>query len=87
MQEKLHSKSENDAYPSTNQHVNGLECPVCKAFIPVSVSRLLQESCVVCPACGLRLTINKSQSRKAMEALEKIDAAVRNLRDKESFKR
>lgn len=87
MQEKLHSKSENGAHPSAGQRVNGLDCPVCKAFIPVSVSRLLRESCVVCPACGLRLTINKAQSRKAMEALEKIDAAVRNLREKEIFKR
>lgn len=87
MQEKLHSNSENDAHLSAGQRVNGLNCPSCGTFIPVSIRQLIYESCVVCPACELRLTINRSQSRKAMEALKKIDDAVRNLREKETFKR
>lgn len=41
---------------------NGFDCPVCHNFIPVSVKDLFERSTIVCPSCGLNLTIDRKQS-------------------------
>lgn len=69
------------------QHVNGMNCPVCQMFIPISVSQLLYDGEIMCPYCGLTMTINKSQSNQALDALKKLEDATTKLRETESFKR
>lgn len=69
------------------QRVNGMNCPACQMFIPVSVSQLLYDGGIMCPCCGLTMTINKSQSNQALDALKKLEDATKKLRETESFKR
>ena len=55
---------------STKQ--NGFGCPVCNHFIPTSVLELDSQSDVICQTCVLNLSIEKENSRKAMEILKKV---------------
>lgn len=76
--------------PSTQpvrQQASGMKCPVCEMFIPISIPQLLCDGEIMCPHCGLTMTINKQQSRQALEALRKVDDATRKVRETESFKR
>lgn len=67
--------------------VSGMKCPVCKGFIPISVHQLLFDGGISCPHCGLSLTINRMQSKQALDALRKLEEATSNLRKAEHFKR
>lgn len=73
--------------PQPPQQVSGMNCPSCRGFIPVSVHQLLYEGGIVCPHCGLSMTIDKAQSKKALDALAKVEAATRRVRETETFKR
>lgn len=61
------------------QRVSGMPCPSCQNFIPITMHQLLESNGIFCPACGLRLEINKQSSAKALDALRKVDAAQRNV--------
>lgn len=67
--------------------VNGMECPVCVGFIPVDIEQLLYDGVIACPNCGLRLTVNRQQSQAAMNALKKVDDAVKRVDSTSKFKR
>lgn len=49
-----------------------MKCPSCGSDIHVSMYDILSTSSITCPACGLRMEINKSKSQKALDALEKL---------------
>ena len=55
----------------------GLTCPQCGGFIPLTTIQLLMGDGIVCPHCGLRLTINHKPSERALEALEKVKRATK----------
>lgn len=65
----------------------GLNCPQCDTFIETSIFQLITASALVCPKCKLRLNIDRIKSRKAFEALRKVDAAQKNLEAKSKFHR
>jgi len=81
----------NPTPPATQQvaasRISGMNCPVCQNFIPISVHQLLHEGGIMCPHCGLSMTINKSQSKRALDALEKVEEATKRVKDTENFKR
>lgn len=72
---------------SGHQRMSGMKCPVCDGFIPISIQQLLFDGGISCPHCGLLMTINRHQSRAAMEALAKVNAAMRKVRETEKFRR
>lgn len=72
--------------PATQQP-SGMPCPVCRGFIPVSIYQLLHDGTVICPHCGLSLTVNRPHSQPAMEALKKVEGAINRVRETEKFKR
>lgn len=72
---------------AAGQRVSGMDCPACRMFIPISISQLLYDGGIMCPHCGLMMTINKSQSRQALEALKKVEDAAKRVRETESFRR
>ena len=37
----------------------GMECPRCKEFIATTIQQIISSGSIVCPHCGLRLTIDK----------------------------
>lgn len=55
-----------------SKQTSGMPCPSCHAFIPISMYQIISGSSIFCPACGLRLDIDKSKSEKALEALKRI---------------
>jgi transcription initiation factor IIE alpha subunit len=55
----------------------GLICPNCNFKITVSIEQLLYQEKVVCPNCNLVLTIDKNKSKKALNALEKLNSELK----------
>lgn len=74
------------SYPTTTTPTNGMSCPVCTLFIPIHFQQLLHDNGVQCPHCGLSMTINRAQSKLALDALAKVEAAIQNVRKTETFK-
>ena len=64
---------------SGEEHKPGMECPECKFFMEFSIVSLLRENKHVCPGCGLCLTMDRSASRGAMQALNQLQTAVENI--------
>jgi transcription elongation factor Elf1 len=54
----------------------GLDCPKCRFRMPVSIQMLLSGQPVVCPSCGLRLTIERERSKACLDELRKVHDAV-----------
>jgi transcription elongation factor Elf1 len=73
--------------PSNAQRPSGFECPVCKGFIPVSITDLIQNKTLVCPICALQLEINQAASQKAVDALEKVQQAQENVNKASVFRK
>lgn len=71
---------------AATQQPSGMPCPVCQGFIPISIYQLLHDGAVTCPHCGLSLTVNRSHSQPAMDALKKVEGAISRVREAEKFK-
>jgi DNA-directed RNA polymerase subunit RPC12/RpoP len=67
------------------QQTPGLKCPQCGQFIPTTISELLNASALVCPHCGLKLSINREESKQAMDILKEVDSASKNLEKASKF--
>jgi DNA-directed RNA polymerase subunit RPC12/RpoP len=72
---------------NTQQRVPGLKCPKCGNFIETSIEELISASYLECPHCRLRLTINKQESKKALDILSNVDKAKKNLERASHFNR
>lgn len=72
---------------NNQQKAPGLNCPQCGAFIPTSIPELLYSSELHCMHCGLTLTINRNESKRAMEILKNVNDAQQNLNKASSFQR
>lgn len=85
----MHTSKSNPvvSQPTATQQPSGMSCPICKCFIPISIYQLLHDGAITCPHCGLSLTINRSVSQSAMNALKKVENAVSRVRETEKFKR
>lgn len=71
---------------NNNQKQPGLNCPQCGHFIPTTITELLSARALRCPHCRLELTINRQESKRAMEILQKVDDAQKNLDNASKFK-
>lgn len=69
------------------QKTPGLNCPKCGHFIPTTISELLTAQGLLCPHCHLQLTINRNESKKAMEILKNVDEAQKKMEKASTFKR
>lgn len=76
---KLQEKNlvSNESQPAPGMRVSGMNCPVCKQFIPVSIQQLLSENSISCPHCGFSLIIDRAQSKHKLDALQKVQDAIR----------
>ena len=84
---KEEMQSSHGMQPSSAQRPSGMSCPVCNGFIPISIFQLLHDGAIACPHCGLSLTINRSLSQPAIDALKKVEKATDQVRKTENFKR
>ena len=67
------------------QQTPGMKGPQCGQFIPTSISELLSAQALHCPYCGLTLTINREESKQAMEILKEVDDASKKLENASKF--
>jgi transcription elongation factor Elf1 len=72
---------------TTKRQVPGLNCPQCGKFIETTISELLTATGLVCSHCRLQLTINKQESKRAMEIFEDVNKASKNLEKASKFNR
>ncbi len=68
------------------QHPSGFKCPVCSGFIPISMHQLLTEEKFICPQCILEIRLNKGDSQKALDALQKVKDAEDNVKKASVFR-
>lgn len=72
---------------NNGERIPGMKCPVCEQFIPISAVEIMAAMAIMCPHCGLRLSINRQESSRAIEALKKVDAAQRRVDESSKFSR
>lgn len=65
----------------------GLKCPQCGTFIETNIYQIIMARSLVCTHCGLVLNIDPVKSKKAIDALKKVQAAQDNLERKSHFNR
>lgn len=65
----------------------GLKCPQCGEFINTSIFELITSRGLQCPSCHLQLTIDRTKSKPAIEALRKVKQAQDNLEKNSHFNR
>lgn len=63
----------------------GLKCPQCDTFIETTIFQLLTVQALECPACHLKLNIDRQNSKPAFEALRKVQQAQQHLKEKSKF--
>jgi transcription elongation factor Elf1 len=63
-----------------------MKCPQCGQFIPTTISELLSARVLHCPYCHLELTINRAESKHAMDILKEVDDASKKLDNASKFK-
>ena len=63
----------------------GMKCPQCGTFIETSIFELLTSSALECPACHLHLSIDRTKSKPALDALRKVEDTQKNLGKKSKF--
>ena len=69
------------------QREPGLNCPQCGHFIRTTIAELVSTSYLLCPHCHLKLMINRQESKKALDILNKVNDAAQNLEKASHFNR
>lgn len=64
---------------SQTQQEPGIPCPQCNNLIKFTVADLLGRDEFYCSHCGLKLSMDRSQSQPAMEVLEQVQVAVEEV--------
>lgn len=57
----------------------GLDCPKCGFRITISMQMLLSGEPVYCPACQLKLSVDREQSQPCLDELKKVYDAVQGV--------
>ncbi|MCC5637473.1 hypothetical protein LC593_16815 [Nostoc sp. CHAB 5844] len=67
------------------QRTPGMPCPECGFFIEMSIYSLLTQAEFKCPGCLLTLSMDRKESRPALEILQKVNTQVEQLHKHRSF--
>lgn len=54
----------------------GLKCPECSTKMVVSIQNLVNLDPLICPGCGLELTIDVENSQSALDSLRKLQSGL-----------
>jgi hypothetical protein len=73
----LGEKIMNPVAPTTPRP--GIPCPRCQALVEFQIADLLRSTTFRCKVCFLELTLDRTQSRESLEALEKLQGAIEML--------
>lgn len=77
----------NSGTQQQGQRIPGIQCPRCNNFIPTSIQQLLSASSLLCPTCGLKLSIDKNKSDRALKILAKVEEAQQKVDKASKFNR
>lgn len=69
---------------TTGDQIPGMNCPVCKGFIPTTVTMLQMDSAIVCPHCLLKINIERLKDARAVRVHKKVKEAMDALEAKEA---
>ena len=67
---------------AANEKGAGFKCPDCDGWINITIYEIIKGAAIVCPHCGLVLTIDKTKSNSAIDALRKVQKAQEKLNSK-----
>lgn len=73
--------------PKPAERTPGIDCPQCGKFIQITIAELLTAHSVRCPHCRLQLVIDRKQSGNALEALQKVEEARKQVDKAKKFNR
>ena len=62
----------------SKEHKTGMNCPQCGALIKTSIFELFTSGALSCPSCHLRISIDRTESKIAFNALRKVQQAQQN---------
>jgi predicted RNA-binding Zn-ribbon protein involved in translation (DUF1610 family) len=68
---------------SENSYAPGFPCPECGRPIVVAIHQLLSPSPIVCPGCGLELTVAREQS-PVLTYVQELSETLARIPDAES---
>ncbi|MBZ5618747.1 MAG: hypothetical protein LAQ69_08500 [Acidobacteriia bacterium] len=66
--------------PAEASKVPGMVCPQCASRIVVTMEQLLAAAPIRCGNCGLELTVDREQSRDALQSLEELRRSLQQFR-------
>ena len=70
---------------SSQQRSPGISCPRCNFFIEISLKNLLYQSSFQCPSCLLTLSMDRDQSKPALEIMQKVHKEMENIEKHKHF--
>lgn len=65
--------------PIKNQQPPGFSCPNCNFFIEVSLKSLLLEGNQACPSCQTSFSMDHSESKEALDLMNKLKTNLSDL--------
>jgi|GEM_PF-4691723 len=68
--------------PAAEAPKQGLPCPECDTVIPMTIDRLLAGAPTFCYQCGTKFELVRDASAKALDALDKVNRAVKETKKK-----
>ena len=71
----------NESKGTETRRVPGLDCPQCGFRIQLSVAMLLSGEPVLCPACDLKLSVDREESQACLNELRKVCAAIQKAEE------
>lgn len=69
------------------ERVPGFNCPKCNFFIEVSLQSLLYDHSHKCPSCLTEFSMDRQESKQALELIQKVYTAMQNLETAKNFKK
>ena len=63
----------------------GFNCPKCNFFIEMSLDGLLYEATHKCPGCMTEFRMDREESSAALQLIQKLSVAMKNLDSVQKF--
>lgn len=65
---------------------SGFNCPECGFFVEVSLKTLLFNKNQQCPSCLTQFTMDREESKPALELMQKLNTVIENIESVKDFK-
>ena len=64
---------------------SGFNCPECNFYVEVTLKSLLFEQSQTCPSCLTKFTMDRQESRQALDLMQKLNTVIDNLESAKDF--